>query len=337
MLGWKVTDHIGPLAISPHGVGIAIGVLVGAWVMARRARAQGLDEDYTWNGAAIGVVGAIIGARVAYVVGHLDRFDSPVEWLYIWQGGISLVGGLIGAFTFVAIYAKRSGFSFFSLVDLGAPGLGIGIAVGRIGDLVVGDHLGKQTDFFLGWEYQGGFLISAPPCVTPTGERVYSTIDGCIEVGTVVHQTALYDMIWSLVIFAIILQLEKSSRGRGLLFLSWAGLYAAGRIFTDFLRVDKTWLGLGLTGSQLTSIVVLVVVGVLLARYKGAPPSDAPGLPAAKEPEPEPSFEPEPSSEPEPSQQTEPSLREDDLPPAPPPPAVERPTSDPKSQDPGSE
>ena len=292
MLGWEVIDRIGfgAVRVSPHGIGIAIGVLVGAWIMARRARAKGLDEDYAWNGAAIGVVGAILGARIAYILGHFDRFESPLEWLLIWQGGISLVGGLLGAFLFVAIYAKRSGFSFFSLVDLGAPGLGIGIAVGRIGDLIIGDHLGKETNFFLGWEYKGGLLSSAPPCVTETGERVYSTIDGCIEVGTVVHQTALYDMIWSTIIFLIILRLEKKTRNRGFLFLSWAGLYALGRLATDFLRVDKVWFGLGLTGSQLTSIAIIIAVLVLFARYGGAPPTSAPTIPAPKIDEPEESF-----------------------------------------------
>ena len=273
MLGWRVVPRIGfgDFAISPHGVGIAIGVFVGALVMARRARARGFDENHVWNGATVGVVGAIIGARVAYVVGHLDQFASPAEWLQIWRGGISLVGGLLGAFAAVLIYTKRQKISFFELVDFGAPGLGIGIAVGRTGDLLIGDHLGRETSFFLGWEYQGGELISPPPCLTPAGEPVYSTLNGCIEPGIVVHQTALYDMIWSLAIFGIVMLLGRKPRGVGFLFLSWASLYAVGRIATDFLRVDKTWFGLGLTGSQLTSIVVLAICAFFLIRYQGVP------------------------------------------------------------------
>lgn len=282
MFGWEVISRIGigDLGISPHGVGIAIGVYVGALVMAGRARRQGLDENHTWNGAAWGVVGAIIGARVAYVVGHLDQFDTFLDYFKIWQGGISLVGGLLGAFLFVYVYTRKQGFSYFQLMDLGAPGLGIGIAVGRIGDLLIGDHLGKETSGPWGWQYQGGELISPPPCLTPGGERVYSTIDGCIEPGVIVHQTALYDMIWSLAIFGIILWLANKPRERGFLFLSWAGLYAVGRIATDFLRVDKTWFGLELTGSQITSIVALTIVLILLARYRGVP-DDAPSIPSA--------------------------------------------------------
>src|SRR5438552_10635439 len=87
MIGWKVIPRIGigPVQFSPHGVGIAFGCFVGAWLMARRARARGVDENHAWNTAAWGVVGAIIGARLAYVVGHLDSYSSPVEWLEIWK------------------------------------------------------------------------------------------------------------------------------------------------------------------------------------------------------------------------------------------------------------
>lgn len=273
MFGWHVIPRLGygGFGVSPHGVGIAFGYFIGAVLMARRARKQGYSEDHTWNGAAVGVIGAILGARIAYVTGHYSEFSSPVEWLKIWQGGISLVGGLLGAFTAVLIYVRTSGLSFFELVDLGAPGLGIGIALGRIGDLMIGDHLGKATSGFWAWTYKGGRLISPPPCLTPSGGHVYPSPDGCIQPGMTVHQTALYDSLWSLVIFAILMWLARSPRKRGFLFLSWAALYALGRIATDFARVDKHWLGLGLTGSQLTSMVVFAVCAFFLIRYRGVP------------------------------------------------------------------
>lgn len=281
LIGWTVIPRIGfgGIGVSPHGVGIALGVLVGAWVMSRRARRAGFDENHAWNGAAWGVVGAIIGARVAYVAGHFELYwrgdvvQAIGDILRVWQGGISLVGGLIGAFTLVLVYTRRQKISFFQLVDFGAPGLGIGIAVGRIGDLIIGDHLGKQTSGWWGWEYRGGELISPPPCLTAANEKVYSSIDGCIRAGTVVHQTALYDMIWSLAIFGILLLLGRSVRRRGFMWLSWAALYSIGRIASDFLRVDKTWFGSGLTGSQITSLLMLAVCIYLLVRYRGIPMS----------------------------------------------------------------
>lgn len=273
MLGWEVIPRIGfgSFSVSPHGVGIMAGYFVGVLLMVRRARQRGFDEDHVWNAAAWGVVGAILGARIAYLTGHFDEFSSPLEWLQIWEGGISLVGGLLGGFTAAYIYVRRRGVDFFELTDLAAPGLALGTVIGRIGDLMIGDHLGKPASGWWGWKYRGGELISMPPCTNQAGDAVYPTASGCIEPGTVLHQTALYDQLWSVVILGVLLLLDRNPRRRGFLSLAWVSLYGLGRIATDFLRVDKTWLGLGLTGSQITSILFLAVAVYLLLRYQGIP------------------------------------------------------------------
>lgn len=273
MLGWEVIPRIpiGNLGVSPHGVGIAIGYFLGATLMARRARRTGFDEDHAWNAAVVGVLGAIVGARVAYIVGHPEQFRSAVEYLQIYKGGISLMGGLIGGFLAAYLYCRAKKLDFLRLADLGAPGLAIGTAIGRIGDLVIGDHLGTPTDGFWGWEYRGGELISSPPC----DPSVYPSPNGCIEPGMVVHQTALYDSLWSLVIFLILMRLDRKPRPKGFLVLTWAALYSIGRILTDLVRVDKTWFGTGLTGSQLTAIVVLVLSLLFLTRLRKASPAIA--------------------------------------------------------------
>jgi hypothetical protein len=87
----------------------------------------------------------------------------------------------------------------------------------------------------------------------------------------VVHQTALYDSIWALVIFLVLLRLERKPHPKGFLVLTWAAMYSLGRILTDFTRVDKTWFGTGLTGSQLTAIAVLVLSLVLLTLRRKSP------------------------------------------------------------------
>jgi phosphatidylglycerol:prolipoprotein diacylglycerol transferase len=295
-LGWEVVPRIGfgPIHVSPHGVGIALGVYVGSALLARRAKKYGYSPDLAWNAAAVGVIGAIVGARTAYVIGHLADYANAGEVLQIWKGGLSLIGSLIGAFLAAWFYLRHKGVDFFTLADPGAAGLAIGIAVGRIGDLVIGDHLGKVTSKPWGWTYKGGELISAS-CTTPDGRPLYPTPDGCLAVGMTVHQTALYDMIWSLVIFGIILWLERRPRQRGFLFLTWAALYCAGRIVTDFLRTDFTRFGTGLTGSQLTALIGLLVCGYFLVRYRGVPKRKQPGgEPQAAEPAEEPETAEEP-------------------------------------------
>ncbi len=268
MLGWEVIPRIPleNLSVSPHGVGIAVGYFLGATLMARRARRTGFDEDHAWNAAVVGVLGAIVGARLAYIIGHSAQFQSPIEYLQIYKGGISLMGGLLGGFLAAYIYCRVKNLDFARLADLGAPGLAIGTAVGRIGDLVIGDHLGRTTSGFWGWEYKGGELISPPPC----DPSIYPSPDGCIRPGMVVHQTALYDAIWALIIFLVLMVLSRKPRPNGFLVLTWAALYSAGRIITDFTRVDKTWFGTGLTGSQLTAIAVLGFSLVGLTKLRGS-------------------------------------------------------------------
>lgn len=276
MLGWEVIPRIplGNLSVSPHGVGIAVGYFIGATMMARRARRTGFDEDHAWNAAVVGILGAIVGARVAYVVGHSSDFSRPLEYLQIYKGGISLMGGLIGGFLAAFLYCRVKKLDFLRLADLGAAGLAFGTAIGRIGDLVIGDHLGKITSGFWGWEYKGGELISSPPCDV----SVYPSPDGCIRPGMVVHQTALYDSIWALVIFGVIIRMEKNkSRPKGVLILTWAAMYSVGRILTDLTRVDKTWFGTGLTGSQLTAITALVLSLFFLIRLGKSKPAAASG------------------------------------------------------------
>jgi phosphatidylglycerol---prolipoprotein diacylglyceryl transferase len=281
MLGWRVIPRIGvgPLQISPHGVGIAIGVYVGSALLARRARNRGYDADLAWNAAAVGVIGAIVGARTAYVIGHLGDYSSGLEVLRIWHGGLSLMGSLIGAFLAAWLYLRHRGVDFFTLADPGAAPLALGIAIGRTGDLAIGDHLGKLTSKPWGWTYKGGELISAS-CRTPSGGRLYPTPDGCIAPGMTVHQTALYDMVWSLVIFSILLLLERRPRRRGFLFLTWVAFYCLGRVVTDFMRVDYVRFGTGLTGSQLTALAALAVCAYFLIRYRGVPDRGEPDRPA---------------------------------------------------------
>ena len=104
------------------------------------------------------LVGAIVGARGFFVLGHFSEFEGITDMLAVWRGGISLIGGILGAVIFGYPVARRRGYRFGQLMDPASIGLSFGIAVGRIGDLVIGDHLGKPTDFLLGFRYTRGTL-----------------------------------------------------------------------------------------------------------------------------------------------------------------------------------
>ncbi|HEX2025299.1 MAG TPA: prolipoprotein diacylglyceryl transferase family protein, partial [Actinomycetota bacterium] len=235
-----------------------------------------------------------------YVVGHFSEFDSIGEMLAIWRGGISLIGGIAGAIIFAYPVMRRYGYRFLQVMDSAAIGLAFGIIVGRIGDLIIGDHLGKPTDFFLGWAYRGGQL-PGPWTETSPGQWTASLSGGYTETlsregatlvqgsqtiatGTGVHQTALYDFFIAIGLFLFLYWLNRRPRREGVLILSFAIWYGLGRVITDLLRIDKTFFGL--TGSQWTSIAAVVISVIILLRFARNPlrPGDEETAPDEAEP-----------------------------------------------------
>ncbi|MGH9119881.1 MAG: prolipoprotein diacylglyceryl transferase [Acidimicrobiales bacterium] len=250
-----VRFHLGPLAISPHGVGIAVGFLAGAWLLLPAARRRGITDEQVYALLVRAAVGAVIGARLAYVVNHVGEFDSPLQWFAIWRGGISLLGAIAGGVLASLPRLRAYGLPFWSTMDAAVPGLALGIAIGRLGDLVVADHLGKPTEFFAG--YVCPAADTASPCVAAVGEAV--------------HQPALYDLVSATLLLALLLWLRRRPRYDGFLTLVFAAWYGTGRLAEDFFRIDVTH-GLGLTGSQwaaLATVLASVFCLLVLRRTPG--------------------------------------------------------------------
>jgi phosphatidylglycerol:prolipoprotein diacylglycerol transferase len=285
-LQWKILPriHIGPLAISPHGVGIALGFLVGAQLMVRRARKYGgPDEADLWNAVFYGLIGAIVGARVGYVLGHVaqvtDHGNHLVGIFEVWQGGISLLGGIFGGILAGFPYVRRHRMGFWRTMDLVAPNLAIGIVIGRIGDLIIGDHLGKPTTMPFGWHCLGVDPGSSAPISAAIYRQALAQGQppslGCYNV--TLHQTALYDFVSTIFLASLLLWLGRRQHRPGFLIIVFTIWYGTARLITDFLRVDRRYFGL--TGSQISASIVGLVCLYLLARYRGAPPrwADPPG------------------------------------------------------------
>ncbi|MBI2169988.1 MAG: prolipoprotein diacylglyceryl transferase [Actinobacteria bacterium] len=241
-----VNLELGPFSISPHGLGIAVGYLLGARLfMLPGAARRGIDADQVYTMLVRGAVGAIVGARLAYVINHPGEYtDDPLEILKVWEGGISLLGGMAGAITAAATKMRQDGISFWRVMDAVVPGLAFGIIVGRIGDLAIADHLGKETNFFLGYR--------CPPLSVETGSP-------CIAgPGGVVHQPAFYDLVSAVLLLGFLLWLRRRPRYDGFLTLAFTVWYGVGRVVEDFFRIDETH-GTGLTGSQWSAVAFLTV------------------------------------------------------------------------------
>lgn len=245
-----VSIGLGPLAISPHGIFTGIGVLVGAWFLLRDVGRAGYDADAVTSILTRAVVAALVGARLAYVVNHWSRFDSVLEVFRVWEGGASLLGGLTAALIVAVVELRRRQMPVLVLLDLAAPWFLAGIAVGRIGDLIIADHLGTATTSPLGFRC---------PDVVTVGETVGSPCPP----GEVVHLTALYDMVWAAVAAVVVWWVRRRTGRIGVAIGSAGLLYGIGRLVLDGLRVDA--VRFGMTGSQWTGLLLILVSLVVVA------------------------------------------------------------------------
>jgi len=224
--------HLGPATIAWHGLTIAIGVLIGGLVATRWARGENLDPDRLYTLGALLVVGGVVGGRLFYVLEHGGAL--------LGSRGFTFDGGVILAALLMAGYAWRTRISARYL-DAAAIGLPLGVAVGRIGDVINGEHYGPQSDFFL------AVRSSHPDALTPDPALAY-------------QNGGLYEVMLAAVIFAVMWALRHRLRAPGELTWLVLGLFAIGRFFVFFARSDSPPLALGLTNAQWTSLALLAVV-----------------------------------------------------------------------------
>jgi len=251
--------------ISPHGIGIGVGYLVGGRVLLRKAAERGIDEDHVYGILFRALIGAILGARLFYVLNHLGEYaNDPLAALRVWEGGLTLLGGIAGGVLVALPYIFRERLPVWRIMDAAAFGLPIGVFIGRLGDLIVGDHIGKATTFFLGYL-----------CTSAANNASH-----CDPVrGPVFHQPALYDLVQLVLLMGFLYWLERRTRRRGIeryegfyifVFVVW---YGVARLIEDVYRspaLDKTVV-LGLTGSQFSALVFMLLALYVLVFMRRTP------------------------------------------------------------------
>jgi phosphatidylglycerol---prolipoprotein diacylglyceryl transferase len=274
-IGWPVLDRVhlfGAFAISPHGVGIAVGFLLGAWIFSQEGPKRGVSLEAVNTMVFWALIGTLIGARLFYVIAHYSEFESIGYMLAIWRGGISLLGGIAGAILINLPYMRRHHLGFLQVMDGAVIGIAFGISFGRVGDLIIGDHLGVPTSWALAFRYEGGNLAGfdclARACsavlqggkqlmITRAGATLYGANGDVLGKGVGVHQTALYDMASATLLFLLLYALSRAPRRTGVLTLTFGAWYGAMRVVEDSLRIDKRFFGL--TGSQWTGVSVSAI------------------------------------------------------------------------------
>jgi phosphatidylglycerol:prolipoprotein diacylglycerol transferase len=299
VITWPPVQRIGPL--SPHGIGSAAGFLLGAQLLLREVRRRDLDEQVVVRALTFAAVGAIVGARLDYVVSHPGAFDSVVEALKVWEGGIAMFGGFIGGVAAALPVLLRHRVHLPRFLDAAAPGFAVGIVIGRLGDLVIWDHLGDPSNAWYALKIEEGYHLApgfdpSPAIPLPNGTtceaaaRMQQFFAGCSY-----HQPALYDLIGALALLGVLLWVRRRARARaGVSILLWGAWYGTQRAVVDVTRsIDEKFHGL--SGTQWLAIVlaslstVTLVVIALRRRGLGERPGDPPSRAGSLLKEPQPS------------------------------------------------
>jgi phosphatidylglycerol:prolipoprotein diacylglycerol transferase len=240
--------RLGPLLITWHGVFAVLGIIAAARLGFWLATRDGLVFKNTGDGLAWMVVLGLLGARALYVWENYRLFTG--NWLRVFaltEGGISQWGGLFGAMAGAYIWTRSAKVSFWKVIDAGGAAAMIGLAVGRIGDVINGEHHGSQTTVPWGVEYVNPATLGEP--------------------GRVVHLEVGYEMILCLAILAVLLPFHSRLKKRlpdGVLGLIYFSIYAAGRFFLSFYRLDPA-VFLGLRQAQIASFLMVAIALVAAA------------------------------------------------------------------------
>jgi phosphatidylglycerol:prolipoprotein diacylglycerol transferase len=237
--------EIGSIEITWHGLFTALGVVAGVAIAVVLGRRAGYSEDTVYNVALALVVGGIIGARALYVIENFSEFEDDLgNIVAINTGGISIYGALIGGMIGAWVYAMIAKVPNIPRgADIGAIAATVGMAVGRIGDVINGEHFAKATD--LPW----GIIYTHPnsPSFIRFGPEAEPQ-----------HPAVAYELIGDLFIFVILLVIYFKVPRAGVTFFAWVFLYGLLRFAVSFLRLDNDVIG-GLTAAQVIALVAMPI------------------------------------------------------------------------------
>ena len=252
--------EVAGIQITWHGLFTAVGVIAGVGVAAMFGRRAGFNEDAIYNVALALVIGGIIGARALYVIENWSVFDDSIGDIFaVNTGGISIYGALIGGTLGALGYALVSRLpNIPQAADIASMGGIIGMAVGRIGDVINGEHFAKSTDLPWGVSYTNA---NSPSYLRFGGPDV------------VQHPAVGYELLGDLVIFALLVLIYVRVRRGGVVFFSWMFLYGALRLGVSFFRLDDiVWAGL--RTAQLIAIPSMAVAVLVIIYLLRTPPQE---------------------------------------------------------------
>ncbi|MBV7296161.1 prolipoprotein diacylglyceryl transferase [Corynebacterium sp. TAE3-ERU12] len=258
--------HLGPLPLRGYAISILIGIIVGLVWARRRYAARGGDPDLILDVAIAVVPAGIIGGRLYHVATDYQKYfgpgGDPWQAFNIAGGGLGIWGAvLLGTLAGWAVVRWR-GVPVAPVLDAVAPAIIIGQAIGRLGNWFNQELYGRPTDVPWGleiYERVNDAGIFAPVTGHSTG-----------TVLAVVHPTFLYELLWNLLVAAVLVWADRKFRlGGGRVFAGYVAGYTMGRFWIELMRSDPATLVFGLRINTITSTVVFLIAVFVLWRLRG--------------------------------------------------------------------
>ena len=259
----------GGLILSWHGVFTFIAVATAVYLVVRWGTREGMVADVLYSVSMWAIIGGVVGARVLHVIDFWDvvyKYDF-VSIFQVWQGGIAIFGAISGGFVGGSLYLLIRNSSWFlalwkpfspvfgqpnkadlpkigHLADITAPALLVAMAIGRIGDIINGEHFSTVTN--LAW----GVVYTHPD------SRGFGR--------PATHPAVAYELLFDIVLLAALWPLRKRLRPNGMFFALYGATYSIGRFFISFLREeDNVYFG-GLNEAQIVALIVIIITVPLL-------------------------------------------------------------------------
>jgi len=236
--------------IAWHGFFSFIAVATAVYLVGRWGPMRGVNSDVIYSIALWAIIGGFVGARIVHIIDYWSFYSGNVGNMFaIWNGGIGVWGGILGGFIGGAIYAYFHKHPIGVIADLTAPAMLIAQTIGRLGDIVNGEHCAKATDWFI------GFVWTNPDSLAST----------CANgIGAGVQPVIAYEMIWNMLALGVIWKLRGRLKPDGMLYALYLALYSLGRFAISFARDDRVW-ALGMQEAHYIALLTLAITVPLLA------------------------------------------------------------------------
>lgn len=242
--------------VKSYGFLLAVSFLLGMVLSVRRGERRAVPPAVIYDLVFLVLVSSLVGVRLAYVLTHASKFHSPLEVIAVWDGGLTLYGGIVLASVAVWWFCRRKRLAFLPIADILAPGVVLGIGITRLGCLLAGCCYGKPCDLPWAVHYPAG------------------TEPAIVFGGAALHPSPLYGSAAGFLIFGILLLWERRPAAAGTTFARFLLLYGLARFLEDFTRyytADQRLL-LGWTNNQWLSLVLVAAGAALLLRRGGDRP-----------------------------------------------------------------